>query len=313
MPATTTQIGIIESASPTSKLAAKTYTDSAGQAVKLTASYVDDGNGNILFTSGTPGVVSGNLGRTWALSSGADSVAAVQAGAWSVQAVQSGTWSVQSAQSGTWTVAANLQLGGTAVSTSAPVPVQQVVGGAAITAANPAPVQVSVANAAASATNPVPAQLSVGNAAATSANPVPVQLSQGGAALSQSNPAPVAIVPSTLVGVVQSAANTAATLTLPAVAGQYHYITSIMLRRANTSATAVAAAASNLAYTSTNLGGFTVRTGNLAAAGTTYQDFSLSLDNPLKSTAANTATTISAPAAGAGVQTEIIVTYYTAP
>lgn len=125
----------------------------------------------------------------------------------------------------------------------------------------------------------------------------------------------VVLAPSTSFAVIQSTANTAATLTIAAAgAGLFVYLTSVQLRRANTSATAVAAAASNLTYTSTNIpGSFAVHAGNAIAGGTTIIDYDRSFTQPLKTTTANTATTIVAPAAGAGVQTEIIVTYYTAP
>lgn len=155
-----------------------------------------------------------------------------------------------------------------------------------------------------------PAAGSQGTAAAS---PFFEQIVQGGAALSSTNPLPVGL-PASQFAVVQSAANAAGTLTLPAPpAGQFHYITSLTIKRANTTATAVAAAAANLAYTSTNLNGFSVHTGNIAAAGTTYTDYDRDFATPVRSQVAATATTIVAPAGGAGVQTEIIATYYTAP
>lgn len=173
-------------------------------------------------------------------------------------------------------------------------------------------VQLTNANTNISATNPAPVQLSQGNAATSATNPIPVQLSQGNAASSITNPI-YSVPPPSIVLNTQSAANTAATLTIPAVAGQFHYITGIILRRANTSAADTIAAATNLTYSTTNLNGFAVYTGNATSAGTTYEDFNVNFGSPVKSSTVNTATTITAPAAGAGVQTQIIVTYYAAP
>lgn len=110
---------------------------------------------------------------------------------------------------------------------------------------------------------------------------------------------------------VTAAANTALTATLPAVAGQFHYITRIEVTRVSTAALAGTAA---LVVTTTNLpGALAWSVGNAMTAGGTVaavdQDFPL----PLKSTTVNTATTIVCPAGGAAVLWRINVFYYLAP
>jgi hypothetical protein len=108
-----------------------------------------------------------------------------------------------------------------------------------------------------------------------------------------------------------SAANTAVTATLPSVAGQFHYLTSIHVTRTCTAALTGSAA---LAITSTNLpGSITWTAGNACAVGSTNNDLVLDLTSPLKSSAAGTATTIVCPAAGAAVLCRITVLYYAAP
>lgn len=107
-----------------------------------------------------------------------------------------------------------------------------------------------------------------------------------------------------------AAANTAVTLTLPAVAGQFHYITRIEIVRV---ATAALAGTAVLVYTSTNIPtGWARSAGNAMAAGGTVKDVDEVLENPIKSTTVNTATTIVAPAAGAAVIVRITAYYYTA-
>jgi hypothetical protein len=108
---------------------------------------------------------------------------------------------------------------------------------------------------------------------------------------------------------VLSAANTAATLTIPASgAGLFHYVTSVELVRA-TSAAVVGTAL--LAYSTTNLPGPLGWTaGNAIAIGQSIIDASNYWATPIKSSVANTATTIVAPAAGAGVLCRITATYY---
>lgn len=107
-----------------------------------------------------------------------------------------------------------------------------------------------------------------------------------------------------------SLANTAVTLTLPAVAGQFHYITRIEIVRV---ATAALGGTAVLTYTSTNIPGAWARSaGNAMAAGGTVKDVDEALENAIKSTTVNTATTIVAPAAGAAVLTRITAYYYAA-
>lgn len=120
--------------------------------------------------------------------------------------------------------------------------------------------------------------------------------------------------PASLNQTVTGGANAIATATLPAVAGQFHYITHISIRRV---ATAALAGGAILAVTTTNLGARSWRTGNQASilADTFDEGLLMEADysHPLKSTVANTATTIVCPAAGAAVSWQINVDYYTAP
>jgi hypothetical protein len=94
-----------------------------------------------------------------------------------------------------------------------------------------------------------------------------------------------------------SAANTTVTLTLPAAGtGLFHYITSLVVVRSCTTAIVGTAL---LAYTSTNLpGSLAWSSGNACAVGSTNFDVDTKYLRPVKSSAANTATTIIAPAAG---------------
>ena len=112
---------------------------------------------------------------------------------------------------------------------------------------------------------------------------------------------------------VLSVANTAATITLAAVAAQFHYITRIRIVNVNPTITAIAAAASTLSYTTTNLPGTLAwSAGTLLAAGAEKVVVDEVLAQPLKSSVVNTATTIVAPAIGAGGLVRITVYYYTA-
>ena len=117
---------------------------------------------------------------------------------------------------------------------------------------------------------------------------------------------------STLMVTATAAANTGFTLTLPAAgAGLFHYITSIEITRA---ATAALAGTAVLTYTSTNLPGLPIWTfGNAMVAGGTQNDVNYRPTSPLKSSAANTATTIVVPAPGAAVIVRANVSYYTGP
>jgi len=115
-------------------------------------------------------------------------------------------------------------------------------------------------------------------------------------------------MPSPLAVTVAGGANAIATLTLPAAgAGLFHYITHIRLARV---ATAALAGTALLTVTSTNLpGAWARRVGNLmVAGGTTAENYSF--DNPLRSSVANTATTIVGPAAGAAVSWDNAAHYY---
>lgn len=116
---------------------------------------------------------------------------------------------------------------------------------------------------------------------------------------------------STLMVTNTAAANNAVTATLPAVPSEYHYITSIIIQRAGAAALAGTAA---LVITSTNLPGNPAwSVGNACPAGGSITDLNFMPCTPLKSAVLNVATTIVAPAPGAGVLWRINVTYYTAP
>ncbi len=120
-----------------------------------------------------------------------------------------------------------------------------------------------------------------------------------------------ALEASTLGVTNTGAANASVTLTLPAVASEFHYITSITIQRAGAAALAGTAA---LVITTTNLpGSLAWSVGNAVAAGGSMTDVNLMPTTPLKCSAANTATTIVCPVPGAGVLWRINVTYYTAP
>lgn len=116
-------------------------------------------------------------------------------------------------------------------------------------------------------------------------------------------------IPATLHVTVTAAANTAATATLPAAgAGLFHYITSIQMYR---NATAALAGTATLIHTSTNLPGTPAwSVGNAMVAGGTQADLVYEPSNPLKSLAANTATTLVMAAGGAAVLNRINVSYY---
>lgn len=105
-----------------------------------------------------------------------------------------------------------------------------------------------------------------------------------------------------------SAAGTSLTITLPAVAAQFHYITSITMVLYSSAARTGAAAPT--VVTTTNIPGaiaFTFSTAGAIGA-TDLQD--LSLVTPIKSSTVNTATTIVAPIAAGGIW-RITVTYFT--
>jgi len=119
----------------------------------------------------------------------------------------------------------------------------------------------------------------------------------------------ISSTPASLVATAVSAANAAVTLTIPAVVGQFHYISRIIIERV---ASAAIVGSAVLTYTSTNLNGWTRTTGNAAPVGQQMKDVDEVLDNELRSAVANTATTIVAPAAGAAGVIRITVYYRTA-
>lgn len=111
-----------------------------------------------------------------------------------------------------------------------------------------------------------------------------------------------------------SGANAGVTLTIAAAgAGLFHYITRIRITNVNPTATAIAGSAVTLAYTSTNIPGSLAWTaGNALAAGAEKVVADEILSQPIKTSVANTATTIVAPAIGAGGLCRITVYYYPA-
>ena len=118
--------------------------------------------------------------------------------------------------------------------------------------------------------------------------------------------------PSTLTQSATAAANTALTVTLPAAgAGLFHYITGIEITR---NATAALAGTATVVITTTNLPGSRAwSVGNAMAAGGTQVDVNINRTNPIKSSVANTASTIVMPAPGAAVLWRCNVDYYTGP
>lgn len=123
-------------------------------------------------------------------------------------------------------------------------------------------------------------------------------------------PAIAEIRAATLHVTATAAANTAITATLPAVAGQFHYITAIHLMR---NATAALGGTATLIHTSANLPGSPAwSVGNAMTAGGTQLDLNYTPTTPLKSSVVNTATTITMPAPGAAVLNRINISYFTA-
>lgn len=117
------------------------------------------------------------------------------------------------------------------------------------------------------------------------------------------------LVPSNLMITATAAANTAAVATLPAAGvGMFHYITSITIMR---SATAALVGTATLIHTSTNLPGNPAwSVGNAMVAGGSQLDVNFSPTTPLRSSVANTNTTVTAVAAGAAVLGRVNVSYY---
>jgi hypothetical protein len=116
-------------------------------------------------------------------------------------------------------------------------------------------------------------------------------------------------IPSTKWATITAAANTAATITLSAAGpGLFHYITGLYINR---TATAALAGTATLVITTTNLpGSIAFSVGNAMVAGGTQRDVELEPSNPIKSSVANTATTIVMPAPGAAVLWRGNCSYY---
>jgi hypothetical protein len=112
----------------------------------------------------------------------------------------------------------------------------------------------------------------------------------------------------TLAVSATAAANTAVTLTIPAVTGHSHYIKSIQITRVATAALAGSAA---LEITTTNLNGLAWTVGNAMSAGGTQNDVVLTPSLPIQSAAPGTASTIVCPAPGLAVIWRVTVTYFT--
>ena len=116
-------------------------------------------------------------------------------------------------------------------------------------------------------------------------------------------------IPTTLWVTATAAANNAATATLPAAgAGLFHYITNINITR---NATAALAGTATIIHTTTNMTGSPAwSVGNAMAAGGTQVDVNEQYGFPIKSSVANTNTTIVAVAGGAAVLGRVNVGYY---
>lgn len=129
-------------------------------------------------------------------------------------------------------------------------------------------------------------------------------------ALAWGQPLSPSQAPTVIAVTATSAANTQVTATLPAVAGHFHYITSLRLEH---SCTAAVAGSAILSITTTNLpGALAFNDGDACAAGSDHTQL-FTFVPPLKSSVVNTATTIVCPAYGATAVCQINVTYYTAP
>lgn len=114
---------------------------------------------------------------------------------------------------------------------------------------------------------------------------------------------------------IQTATQTTAAatvITLPAAgAGLFHYITSIDFHHVATAAAVVGTAVVN--FSTTNLPGTLAwSTGNAAPVGQKVQDLLLTPCKPIKSSVANTATTITMGAMLATTTTRAVVTYFAA-
>ena len=117
------------------------------------------------------------------------------------------------------------------------------------------------------------------------------------------------LLPATRLAVTTTAAaGVAATLTIPALAGQFHYITS--LKMLLYSAAARTGAAAPIIITTTNINGALAFTFDTAGAIGTNVIQEAVVSMPLRSSALNTATTIVAPAVVGGIW-RITATYFT--
>ena len=124
-------------------------------------------------------------------------------------------------------------------------------------------------------------------------------------------PGMVPVLPTTLWVTATAAANTAATATLPAVAGMFHHITHIDITR---NATAALAGTATIIHTTTNLPGSPAwSVGNAMNAGGTQIDVDHDYVAPLRSSVVNTATTVVVAAGGLAVLGRVNVGYYLAP
>lgn len=118
-----------------------------------------------------------------------------------------------------------------------------------------------------------------------------------------------------LIATTISTANATVTLTIAAAgAGLFHYIKSVEIVNVNPTAAAIAGSAVTLSYTTTNIPGSPAWTaGNALATGAEKVVERIAYGGGIKTTAANTATTVVAPAIGAGGLVRILVTYYIGP
>lgn len=120
---------------------------------------------------------------------------------------------------------------------------------------------------------------------------------------------PQNVFTSNLVVTGTAAANTGLTITLPLVAGQFHYIDRIEIVR---TATAALTGSATLVVTTTNLpGSLAWSFGNAMTAGGTQRDLDATFAVPLKSSSSGVATTIVMPVPGAAVLWRCNVYYHT--
>jgi hypothetical protein len=124
----------------------------------------------------------------------------------------------------------------------------------------------------------------------------------------QSN-VPVVLAPNVLGVTATAAAGTAVTLTLPAVAGQFHYIDRVRIQMYSTAART--GSATPVLVTTTNIPGTPVWDFPTATAIGTITDIQIDCSAPIKSSVVNTATTIVCPAT-TSVIWRVIGFYYTA-